>query len=141
LLNSFLIWRVVFVASLLMAPVYGLFIWLQQTPGMPIEVARSAAVNMLVVGELVYLLNTRRSLTSSLSLQGLFGSRPVLIAIGLVLVFQIAWTYAPPMHLLFGSSGLSASHWGLIWLAGIIIFLLIELEKFVWRRMGRTGFY
>ncbi|MBS3804942.1 MAG: HAD-IC family P-type ATPase [Oleiphilaceae bacterium] len=141
LLNPFLIWRIVFVASLLMAPVYGLFIWLQQTPEMPIEVARSAAVNMLVVGELVYLLNTRRSLTSSLSLQGLFGSRPVLIAVGLVIVFQIAWTYAPPMQWLFGSSALSASHWGLIWLVGISIFLLIEIEKWVWRRKGRTGFY
>ncbi|WP_166257962.1 cation-translocating P-type ATPase [Marinobacter salicampi] len=133
ILNLFLLWRVVFVAVLLVAPVYGLFMWLQ-AQGASEELSRSAAVNMLVVGEIVYLLNTRRSLTNALSFKGLFGSRLVLMAIGLVVVLQLAWTYLGPMQYLFESASLTLTHWGLIWAAGITIFLLIELEKLFWRR-------
>lgn len=139
LLNLFLAWRVVFVATLLVAPVYGLFIWLQEAQGASLELARSAAVNMLVVGEVVYLLNVRRSLAPALSINGLFGSRVVMIAIGLVLLFQLAWTYTGPMQVLFESSALTAAHWGLIWAAGLIIFLLIEIEKTVVRRWQKRS--
>jgi len=134
ILNKFLVWRILFVASLVVAAVYGIFMWLQHSQGASIEVARSAAVNMLVIGEVFYLLNTRFPLSRSLSFQGLFGSRTVLMAIGLVLLLQVAWTYAPPMQALFSSAGLSPLHWGLIWLAGIAVFLLVELEKAVTRR-------
>ncbi|MDX1634003.1 MAG: cation-transporting P-type ATPase [Marinobacter sp.] len=139
ILNLFLIWRVVFVSTLLVAPVYGLFIWLQQIQGAPVELARSVAVNMLVVGEIVYLLNTRRPLANALSFKGLFGSRAVLIAIGLVVLGQLAWTYLPPMQFLFSSQGLEPLHWGLILLAGAAIFLLVELEKLVLRYRGAAG--
>ncbi len=139
ILNLFLIWRVVFVSTLLVAPVYGLFIWLQQVQGAPVELARSVAVNMLVVGEIVYLLNTRRPLANALSIKGLFGSRTVLIAIGLVVLGQLAWTYLPPMQFLFSSQGLELAHWGLIWLAGGAIFLLVELEKLVLRHRRGSG--
>lgn len=140
LLDLFLAWRVVFVSILLVAPVYGLFIWMQEAQGASLELARSVAVNMLVVGEVVYLLNVRRSLAPALSFKGLFGSMVVLIAVGLVLVFQMAWTYTGAMQFLFGSSALAASHWGLIWAAGLSIFLLIEIEKAVVRRLqGRPG--
>ncbi|WP_404364944.1 cation-translocating P-type ATPase [Marinobacter sp.] len=139
LLNLFLAWRVVFVACLLVAPVYGLFIWLQEAQGASLELARSAAVNMLVVGEVVYLLNVRRSLAPALCIKGLFGSRVVLIAIGLVVVFQLAWTYTGPMQFLFESTALTATHWGLVWAAGLLIFLLVEIEKAVVRRWQNRG--
>ena len=137
ILNPFLIWRIVFVSTLLVAPVYGLFIWLQQAQGASVELARSVAVNMLVVGEIVYLLNTRRPLANAVSFKGLFGSRAVLIAIGLVILGQLAWTYLPPMQYLFSSQGLTPFHWGMVWLAGAVIFLLVELEKLVLRRRAR----
>ncbi|MDX1693901.1 MAG: HAD-IC family P-type ATPase [Ketobacteraceae bacterium] len=138
ILDLFLLWRVLFVASLVVAPVYGLFLWLQQSQGVPVEVARSAAVNMLVVGEIVYLLNTRRSLATTLSIRGLLGNRIIWFAIGLVLLIQIAWTYLWPMQFLFGSSALNATHWILIGAAGFGIFMIVEIEKMVWRHL-RSG--
>jgi magnesium-transporting ATPase (P-type) len=135
ILNRFLLWRVIFVSLLLVAPVYGSYLWLQGS-GLPVEVARSAAVNMLVVGEMVYLVNTRFPLTSSLTMRGLFGSRPVLIALALVAVFQLLWTYTGPMQFLFGSAALSGGQWGIIWAAGLGIFLAVELEKALWRSFG-----
>ncbi|SFR57640.1 potassium and/or sodium efflux P-type ATPase [Marinobacter daqiaonensis] len=135
ILSLFLLWRVLFVSVLLVAPVYGLFLWLQQWQGASVELARTAAVNMLVIGEVVYLLNTRRPLASALSWNGLFGSRRVWLAIGLVLLIQLLWTYTGPMQWLFASDALSLAHWGLIWLAGGIIFLMVEIEKAILRAM------
>ncbi len=140
LLDAFLLWRVVFVSILLLVGVYGMFFWLLEVEGAAQEVARSGAVNLLVMGSVAYLINSRYLIQSSLSLRGIFGSRPVLIAIGLVIVFQLAWTYTGPMQLLFGSAALSGWHWLVIVLAAIAIFLLVEAEKFVWRwRHGRTA--
>lgn len=132
ILNAFLVWRVLFVSVLLVAPVYGIFVWLR-AQGMDIELARSAAVNMLVAGEMVYLINTRMPVARSISVQGFFGSRPVLIALALVVVFQLAWTYSAPLQFLFGSAALGAAQWGVIWGAALLIFLVVELEKTLWR--------
>lgn len=140
LLDAFLFWRVVFVSMLLLVGVYGMFFWLLEVEGASQEVARSGAVNLLVMGSAAYLLNSRYLFQSSLSLRGIFGSRPALIAIALVILFQLAWTYTGPMQVLFGSAALDAWHWLVIVSAAIAIFLLVEAEKFIWRRLhGRNA--
>lgn len=133
ILDGFLVWRVIFVSILLVAAVYGLFSWLREFEQVPLDIARTAAVNMLVAGEIVYLLNARFPLARSLSVNGLFGSRPVMLAIVLVIVFQLIWTYATPLQFLFGSTNLTAVHWGIICGAAALIFLIIEAEKMLWR--------
>ncbi|MDI5920362.1 HAD-IC family P-type ATPase [Halomonas sp. LR5S13] len=132
LLDLFMLWRVLFVSVLLVATVVGLFFWVRGQGG-SLELARAVAVNMLVMGEIVYLLNSRYVVGRSLSLQGLFGSRPVLLAIGLVIAIQLGWTYLPFMQLLFEGEPLSPIHWGLILTAGVGLFLVVELEKWVLR--------
>ncbi|KMQ52787.1 ion transporting P-type ATPase [Chitinispirillum alkaliphilum] len=133
LLDTFLLWRVVFVSILLLAGVYGMFMWQLNIEGVPEEVARSAAVNLLVMATAAYLINSRFLINSSLSLKGIFGSRPVLIAIGLVIILQLIWTYTGPMQVLFGSAPIGWNHWIIIIIASIAVFLLVELEKAIWR--------
>ncbi len=133
LLDLFMLWRVLFVSILLVAAVIGIFFWILDQGG-SLELARSGAVNMLVMGEIVYLINCRFLVGKTLSLDGIFGSRPVLIAIGLVALIQLGWTYLPFMQLIFGSEGLSVSHWGVILAGGVAIFLVVEAEKWVLRR-------
>ncbi len=139
LLDMFLLWRVLFVSLLLLAGVYGMFLWLLNVEGVAEEVARSGAVNLLVLASAAYLINSRYLTRSSLSLRGIFGSRPVWIAIGLVVVFQLAWTYAPPMQLLFSSGALALHHWGIIVTSAVLVFLLVEAEKAVWRWRSAGG--
>lgn len=136
LLDMFLLWRVVFVSVLLLAGVYGMFFWILEFEAEAVEVARAGAVNMLVMGSVAYLLNSRFLVNSSLSWQGITGSRPVLISIALVTVFQLLWTYTGAMQTLFGSAGLALHHWGMIILGSIVIFLLVEAEKTLFRRKG-----
>lgn len=67
-----------------------------------------------------------------LSRQGLFGSRYVLGAIGLILVFQLLFTYAPPLQQLFGTAAFSAATWALITLVASSVFMLVEVEKLLY---------
>ncbi|MDT8878031.1 HAD-IC family P-type ATPase [Halomonas saccharevitans] len=137
LLDLFLLWRVVFVSVLLLLGVFGIFSWLFNGQGTSLELARAAAVNMLITGCAAYLINSRFMHRSSLSLQGLFGSRPVWIAIALVMALQLGWTYLPIMQRIFGSAALGLDHWLAILAVAVAIFLSVELEKGARRRLHR----
>lgn len=126
------LWRMVLVTILMVVTALGLFIY-DIAQDVPIEVARTTAVNMIVMAEVFYLFNARYLRASSLSIEGLFGSRPVLIAIGIALLLQVAFTYLPLMQVLFETRGLSFVDWMRIVLIGVLIFLIVELEKAVSR--------
>ena len=134
LVNGFMLWRIALVSVLLVIAPLSLFLW-QTTQGVSNEAARTVAVNALVMGEICYLFNSRFIFDSSLSRQGLLGSRPVLITVGILLVLQLAFTYFPPVQRLLGTAPISAADWGIVTLAGLAVFLLVELEKVVWRRL------
>lgn len=134
LLDGFLLWRVVFVSALLLVGVFGLFTWMLEVRGAEEELARTAAVNLLVMGSAAYLINSRFLTYSALSRNGIFGSGPVWLAIGLVVALQLGWTYVPFMHTIFGSRALPSGYWGIILVASVVLFLVIEMEKLILRR-------
>jgi magnesium-transporting ATPase (P-type) len=128
ILSGFLIWRVGFVSALLVAGTFGHFLWMEQQ-GVAVELARTVAINTLVMGQLFYLFNSRYILEPVFNRAGLFGSRPVLIAVGVLIVLQGLFTYAPPLQFLFGTTALGMEDWGRILAFGVLLFVLVELEK------------
>jgi magnesium-transporting ATPase (P-type) len=132
LLSPFLIWRIGFVSLLLVAGTAGMFIW-EISNGASVERARTIAVNVLVVGEIFYLLNTRYLYAPVINARGLFGSRLVLLSIAAVVVLQALFTYLPWMQFLFETRGLAAADWGRILAIGLAVFLLVEVEKWMFR--------
>jgi calcium-translocating P-type ATPase len=133
LVNGFILWRIGFVTVLLAATSFGMFLW-ETGRGMALEFARTAAVNTLVMGEIFYLFNCRRLTGAVLSREGLFGNRYVLLAVGILLVFQFAFTHLPFMQGLFGTDDLDAETWLRVVLAGVLIFFAVEIEKTFWRQ-------
>jgi magnesium-transporting ATPase (P-type) len=75
------------------------------------------------------LINCRNLRKSSVNFRSFFGSKPVLVAIGAVMVFQLIFTYVPMMQHFFNTADIGFVHWGYIILSGIITFSLIEIEK------------
>jgi len=138
LLSPYVIWRLMFVSLLLLLAVFGLFVW-ERGSGAGIEAARTVAVNMLVAGEIVYLVNSRRILGSSCTLDGLLGSRPVLIAIVLVGLVQLLFTYVPLMQAAFDTVPIGWAAWARIALLAVLVFLAVETEKAVVRRQRQRG--
>jgi P-type Ca2+ transporter type 2C len=134
LLTGFVLWRVGFVAVLLLLGAGLLFLQEQARDETTLEFARTVAINALVMGQIFYLLNARLFYRSAFSWEGVFGSRAVLIAIGICLALQLLLTYAPFMNLLFGTAPLDAEAWLRCIAVGLLVFVAVELEKFVLRR-------
>jgi magnesium-transporting ATPase (P-type) len=141
LLTPFLVWRIAFVSLVLLAGTFGLF-YSERLAGTPIDTARTIAVNTLVMFEVFYLLNTRYITAPVLNREGLFGSRYVLGAIALVLLFQLLFTYAEPFQALFGTTAIGVDDWLRITAVGSSVFVLVELEKWLigrWAAGRRRG--
>lgn len=136
MLSGFLVWRVIFVSTLFSAGIFGMFTW-SQTNGATLEEARTYAVNTLVVMEIFYLFSVRYLRAPSLTLQGLRGTRPVLIALTLVVTLQLIFTYAPFMETFFDTRPVDFLHGAEIIGIGIALFAILELEKSVRTWMTR----
>jgi magnesium-transporting ATPase (P-type) len=132
LLSPLLVERILLVSVLMVIGTFGLFVWARQQ-GASLELARTLAVNTLVVGEAFYLFNARYLTASALNLKVLTGNRYALIAAVIVLLFQILFTYAPPMQAVFRTAALDAQHWLLAFAVGLTVFMLVEAEK-AWLR-------
>jgi len=137
MLSSYLVWRVAFVSVILMSGTFGLFLW-DMAQGASIEHARTVAVNTLVMFEIFYLFNSRYITTCVFNRAGLTGNRYVLIAIGILIIFQLGFTYLSPMQTLFGTTGIDVTMWVYIILVASSVLFLVELEKAVIRRADRN---
>jgi magnesium-transporting ATPase (P-type) len=139
ILTPFMLWRIAFVSALLVAGSLGLFLW-ELGRGTSLEVARTATVNLLMVGEVFYLLSCRHLTNPVLSREGMTGNRWVWIAIAALLILQLAFTYVPAMQRLFHTAPLDPAAWGRILAFGVLVLLVVELEKaVVRRRRSRSG--
>jgi len=137
ILSVYLLWRVSFVSVILMSGTFGLFIW-DMTQDVSIEHARTVAVNALVMFEIFYLFNSRYITDSVFNRAGLTGNRYVLIAIAVLITFQLGFTYLAPMQSLFGTEAIDFNIWLRILFVSSLVLFLVELEKFFVRRLNRN---
>ena len=137
LLNRFMLWRIVFVTVFLVAGALGLFLW-ELERGMPVEVARTAAINALVMGEIFYLFNCRRLTAPVVGWSGFVGNRAVLFAIGVLVVLQALFTFSPLLQALFNTAPLDTLTWLKIFAFGVIVYSVVEIEKALVRRRAVT---
>ena len=119
----------------MMGAAFWVYHW-ELSRGSSIEVARTAVVNMLVLGEMVYLFNVRHFTASAFCWETLTGNAIALWACAITLVLQLLLTYAPAFQALFGTAALDASSWALIASLAGVKFLAVEAEKLILRWCG-----
>ncbi len=124
--------RVGMVSLLLVVGAFGLFEWVLAESA-SVETARTVAVNVFVFGELFYLFNCR-SLRYSMFRIGLFSNRWLVLGVSLMIVLQLLFTYLPTMNTLFGSAPIGVEHWLYVVSTGLVIYLVVETEKWLRRR-------
>ena len=134
ILTRVLVWRVVLVGLLILVAAFGLF-ELELGLGVDIAVARTVAVNAVVIIEIFYLFNSR-SLTQSPFRIGFFSNRWVLAGAAAMTLAQLAFTYLPPFNRVFASAPISPADWGRIVAFGVAGYLVIEAEK--WLRRSKS---
>jgi magnesium-transporting ATPase (P-type) len=135
ILTGFGIWRVVFVGLALLAVTLWAFFWMK-SHGASDKLARTVAVNMITIGQVFYLLNSRYLLDSSLSFKAHLGNKYLPLGIGAVVVLQLLFTYAPPLQYLFDNEAIPLWVWPWLFLGGLTFFLVVEAEKLIIRSSG-----
>lgn len=133
ILSAFVIWRIVFVSILFLIGIFGMYTW-SIDQGFSIELARTHAVNTLVVMEVFYLFSVRSLRGRTLTVTGIIGTRAVAVAVLVVVSLQLIFTYAPFMQFFFDSRPMGLREAGIILGVGISVFVLLEFEKAVRNR-------
>lgn len=136
ILTGTLVTRIILVALLMLCGAFGLFKW-ERIHGVPINVARTVAVNVFVVIETCYLFNCR-SLTKSMLAVGMASNRWLLGGVTGMLALQIFFTYAPVMNRFLHSAPISIAAWLRIIGVGMAVYALVGTEKWIRRRFGTT---
>jgi Ca2+-transporting ATPase len=129
ILTTILIVRILLVGALLLIGSFALFQW-ELVRGAGVKQARTVAVNVFVIMELFYLFNCR-SLTKSIFQLGFFTNMWVFGGVAAMLLVQIAYTYLPVMNRLFQSAPIDLGAWVRIVTVGLLVYLIVEAEKWV----------
>ena len=138
ILSRLILWRILFVTLIVLTGTFGLFLWMMER-GTDIAYARTVAVNTLVMFEVFYLINTRYISAPVYRFRDFIGNRIILIAIPLVIVLQILFTYSAPMQVLFATVALDLVAWLHIIPVAFSVFVLVEIEKLLIRALHLTG--
>ena len=135
IIGGYFLWRILFVSLLIGGFTLMLYGYLK-SEGYLLEEARTIAVNVLVAGQVFYLYNCRY-LRDSVFKKGFFANKVALIAVGVLIVFQMVFVYAPFMNVWFGTMPIKTIYWGWVIGAGFSVFLLVEVEKWGFRIYDR----
>ncbi|WP_349261163.1 cation-transporting P-type ATPase [Povalibacter sp.] len=128
LITGELAWHIVLVSALFLAGVFGIFSYAMDR-GYSVELARTIAVNTLVVMEIFHLFFIRNIYGTSLTWSAVKGTRVVWITVIAVTLAQFAITYLPPMHRVFATEPVPLFDGLLIVGVGVALFAVIETEK------------
>jgi len=136
LLSAWLVWHIVLVAFLFLGGVFGVYT-LAIERGDSIELARTLAMNTLVIMEIFHLLFIRNMYSISLNWKSVRGTRAVWIAVTVVMLGQAAITYIAPLQAVFDTQGVTLQDGILMLMVGITLFAIIEIEKQLRLRLAR----
>lgn len=128
LLDGALVWHIVLVSVLFLIGVFGIYDYAVQR-GYSLELARTMALNTLVVMEIFHLFFIRNIYSSSLNWRALKGTKVVWGVVILVTLAQFAVTYLPPLQRWFATEAVPFTDGLLIVAVGMALFAIIELEK------------
>jgi magnesium-transporting ATPase (P-type) len=135
LIGPTLLWHIVLVAMLFLGGVFGIVEY-ALARGYPIELARTMALNTLVVMEIFHLFFIRNIHGTSLTWAAMRGTRAVWTTIVIVTLAQFAITYLPAMQALFGTRAVPFADGLLIVAVGVVLLAAVEIEKHIRLRLA-----
>lgn len=137
LLTGDLAWHIVLVSTLFLGGVFGMYAYAIEQ-GYSIELARTIALNTLVVMEIFHLFFIRNIYSVSLSWESIRGTKVVWVTVSGVIAAQFAITYLPPLQTLFATVSVPFIDGVIIVAVGIVLFAIIETEKRVRLHLRKT---
>lgn len=136
LLTGTLGWHIVFVSMLFLGGVFGIYAYAVDR-GYSVDLARTMALNTLVVMEIFHLFFIRNIYGTSLTWKAVRATPVVWATVIAVTAAQFAITYIGPLQRVFATEAVPLSDGVLIVATGVMLFAIIEAEKQV--RLSLTG--
>jgi magnesium-transporting ATPase (P-type) len=128
LLTGELVWHIVLVSALFLGGVFGIVAYaIDRTYS--VELARTMALNTLVVMEIFHLFFIRNIYGTSLTWDAVRGTKVVWATVIGVTAAQFAVTYLTPLQRVFVTEAVSLIDGMLIVGVGVVFFAIIEVEK------------
>ncbi|KGM06277.1 Cation transporting ATPase [Methylophaga thiooxydans] len=128
LINGGLVWHIVLVSLLFLCGVFGTYHYAIDK-GYSLELARTIALNALVVMEIFHLFFIRNIYSTSLTWRGVRGTKVVWTVVIAITAAQFAITYLPLLQSIFATESIPVLDGLLIIGVGITLFIIIECEK------------
>jgi magnesium-transporting ATPase (P-type) len=128
LLTGALAWQVILVSILIMCGVFSVYFYAVER-GYSVELARTMALNMLVVMQVFYLFFIRNMYGASLTWSSVKGTKVVWLSVIIVTAAQFAITYLPFFQTVFTTQSIPVIDGMLIIAIGMAFFSIIEIEK------------
>ncbi len=128
LLSSELVWHIVLVSILFLCGVYGIYVYAIDR-GYSVELARTLAMNTLVVMEIFHLFFIRNIYGTSLTWKALRGTKVLWMTVIIITVAQFSITYVPPLQAIFATVAVPFLDCWLVIGIGVALFIIIETEK------------
>ena len=135
LLSGYFIWRILFVAVLIggLTLIMNLYLF---SMGVSEGIVRTITLQTIVFAQLFHLFNSR-SIRKFAFGKDFFSNKAVFLVSIAMIVLQMGITYLPFMNNVFGTVALSLSDWQYPIYLGLIIFVVVEIEKAIMRIIDR----
>ena len=128
LLTGELGWHIILVSILFLGGVFGIYAYAVDR-GYSVELARTIAMNTLVVMEIFHLFFIRNIYGTSLTWKAAKGTKMVWFTVICVTTAQFAITYVPVLQTIFETEAVPFLDGMLIVMVGVVLFAIIETEK------------
>ncbi len=128
LIDGELVWRIVMVSTVFLCGVFGIYKY-AVFQGHSVDLARTMAVNALVVMEIFHLFFIRNMYGTSITWQAIKGTKVIWLTVITVTLAQFALTYLPFLQDVFKTEAVPFWDGVLIIGVGLATFIVIEIEK------------
>jgi len=139
LLSGYFIWRIIFVSVLIGGWTLWMNISLEKELAnneMKEALIHTITLQTIVIAQMFHLFNSR-TIRGNAFKESFFSNKAVLVVCVLLFVLQGSITYLPFMNTAFGTVPLELADWKYPFLLGIAVFLIVEVEKAVMRKIDK----
>jgi calcium-translocating P-type ATPase len=128
LLSGTIIWQIVLVSLIFLLFVFGIFFYATEK-NYPVELARTMALNTIVVMEIFYLFFIKNLNQVDFSQRSVSGTPTLWLTVTIIVTAQLLITYLPSLQRIFDTRPLSPDDGLLVLAAGIMLYIIAEGEK------------
>lgn len=131
LLSKYHIFRIAYV-SLMIGVVCILLVYDLMEKGFSPALIQTTVMNAIVFAEMFHLFNCRSETGPAIS-KDFFANKIAFLVSGLLVILQLAITYLPLSNIVFGTVPMEAADWVMPIAIGLLVFVVVELEKGITR--------